>query len=1180
MPDADPATEPANQEPIPVLRSLQGRLILLVCGLVVGTAIVSVGLVVRESMSALVAQQLREMEQVTGAAVARMGLRSKALESRVEAIARDPVLAAAALEISRGQPDLQSLADIEQILVRHSQFEAQILALSFYAADGRLVRRAGGSNRPRPNSRTQADDGTPRVVAAVLRRSQEASHVVGPVVAENTLGEAHPWLIAAAPLQGTNGQLLGVVYVEHDVQEFVLTMRAEAKQRLAALGADLVFLDAGGGAIGERLAGELAGEVTKIRDWLGATPSRAASEVMDLSPGAFVVAAAGLPETALGSGHYAIIALIAGEDAVAARARSPLLGSLAASAVLLILAAALGIIFARGIFRPLERLLAAVRSFGEGADFQQVHAGNDEVGRLASAFQDMATRVQERNRALGHEVEERQRAEGESRERAQRLEASEARFRQLYESMPAGVVTAAEDGTVRTANPAALSLLGFRSESDLRRASLGADIWIGPGEYLDVLQRVRREGEVANLEIRLRRHDGRICWALASLSAVWGVSGNVVAFEMALVDITERKQAEYSQRASELRFRRLYDSNMMGVAFGSLANGMIQEANPYVLSLIGYEAGELPLSVASLLPGDWADITTRLRQSASLRQPMQAFERNLVRRDGTEVPVLINAAMLDPAREDFVAAIVDRSEAVTAERLNRELKDFFQFVLDSIEVRVAYVDARERIRFFNRAYLEWYGEDADAVRGKSIAEIVDAARYAVFAPHLRGVLAGVPQRFEYQAGSGSDTRSFQTTYQPHVGAGGEVLGFFAVSHEITETRALEARLRQSQKLEAVGQLTGGIAHDFNNLLSVVIGNVQLVERTATDEASRRSLQAALKAAGRGAELTRRLLSFSRRQAQAPQALDLGPQLEGVRDLIGQTLGGSFQIKVQATDDLWPISVDVSELENALLNLAINARDAMPGGGRIDISAENALLDAATVSALDNLESSEVVRVTVRDHGCGMDSGVAARAFEPFFTTKPEGKGSGLGLSMVYGFVRQSAGAVRVRSASGSGTTVEMFFPRSFSKPSLAGTAVAEPLRGNAERVLVVEDDAEVREVTVAMLEGLGYRTLEAADGSAALLQLALHEDIELVLSDIKMPGPMQGHHLAAEIARVYPAVPVLLATGHADLDPAIGRTSASAGLLWKPLNSGDLSLLIRSTLERSRSVPRAEMAGT
>lgn len=386
----------------------------------------------------------------------------------------------------------------------------------------------------------------------------------------------------------------------------------------------------------------------------------------------------------------------------------------------------------------------------------------------------------------------------------------------------------------------------------------------------------------------------------------------------------------------------------------------------------------------------------------------------------------------------------------------------------------------------------------------------------------------------------------------------------------------ERALLQSQKMDAVGQLTGGVAHDFNNLMQVVVGNLDVLVRSlpVSAEAHRRLAVKALGGARRAAELTQRLLAFARRQPLAPKALSANTLVTGMLDLLRRALGETVVIETVLEPNVWLIESDVNQLESAILNLALNARDAMPAGGNLTIETKNCNLGPADLDPGTQAPGAYVM-VRVSDTGAGMDENTKAHAFEPFFTTKEVGQGTGLGLSQVYGFLKQSHGQVQIESEVGKGTSIRIYFPRltgvSEEEPVPAGSTVSR--KSGTETILVVEDDPDVRSFSVEMLRGLGYRTLEAGDGPAALTLLgAQSHAVDLLFSDVVLPGGMNGQVLASQATQLFPHLKVLYTTGYArEALVHGGRLDAGVELLGKPFTYDELACRVREVLDKHPS---------
>jgi signal transduction histidine kinase/ActR/RegA family two-component response regulator len=386
--------------------------------------------------------------------------------------------------------------------------------------------------------------------------------------------------------------------------------------------------------------------------------------------------------------------------------------------------------------------------------------------------------------------------------------------------------------------------------------------------------------------------------------------------------------------------------------------------------------------------------------------------------------------------------------------------------------------------------------------------------------------------------------------------------------EIAEREKAEARLVQAQKMEAIGQLTGGVAHDFNNLLTVVVGSLDLVLRKNADESVLRLVRNALQAAERGANLTSQLLAFSRRQRLSPVALDINAVIHGMRDLLVRSIGPQVEIGTELQEDVWPALADPTQLEVMLLNLAINARDAMTNGGRIVISTSN--MDGLPEQLAGELDAGEYVCISVSDDGPGMPPDVLAHAFEPFFTTKAHGKGTGLGLAQLYGFAKQSGGAARIKSEIGQGTTVSIYLPRTHQEVIHEAYSESREKAVRRAKILVLDDDDDVRTVTRDSIKELGYEVVALGDPREALNRLA-KECFDLLITDVAMPG-MTGVEVARHVRADGNALPIVFSSGYADVQ-SFGEELSDEVVLKKPFRLTDISARIEAALDASVHEP-------
>ncbi|MFZ0694682.1 MAG: ATP-binding protein, partial [Alphaproteobacteria bacterium] len=389
----------------------------------------------------------------------------------------------------------------------------------------------------------------------------------------------------------------------------------------------------------------------------------------------------------------------------------------------------------------------------------------------------------------------------------------------------------------------------------------------------------------------------------------------------------------------------------------------------------------------------------------------------------------------------------------------------------------------------------------------------------------------------------------------------------------TERRKTAEQLQEAQKMETVGRLAGGIAHDFNNQLMVIQGNLELLlERLPLQMEARGLADRALHAAGRSADLVSQLLLFSRKQFLQPQAVDVGALIARMKDLLSSSVMETISVRISVPDDLWYAYVDPAQIENALLNLAFNARDAMPKGGTLSIEAANVEIARGQMPADLDIDPGPFVRITVADDGTGMTSEVLVRVFEPFFTTKEVGKGSGLGLSMVYGFVKQSGGYIEIASAPGRGTRVDLYLRKTEPERVAWKPRPKAAASAGGETILLAEDNPEVRKIAVSFLSQLGYRLIEAGNGPAALAVLESKQAVDLLFTDIVMPGGMSGVELARRALELRPGIKLLFATGYAEETASGGPAPAAGGhRLSKPYRKDNLAQAVWEALKNPAS---------
>ena len=501
----------------------------------------------------------------------------------------------------------------------------------------------------------------------------------------------------------------------------------------------------------------------------------------------------------------------------------------------------------------------------------------------------------------------------------------------------------------------------------------------------------------------------------------------------------------------------------------------------------------------------------------------------------------------------------------TAEALHKS-ELWIRQIADAVPALIAYVDKNNCYQFINNMHREWFGLDREQLIGSSIFDLVEERNKAQMEHDIATVLKGTEVSGEYIIRrKGRAPMDVSITFIPHFDNNGQMLGYFFLGQDLSEHKQTQRELVESQKMQALGRLTGGIAHDFNNLLTIILGNLNFIEDDSLDtEEMREVIQSCQQAAKRGGELIQRLLTFSRRQALKPESTNINALVEEFSVLLQRTLGETIQVKRFLGSGLSPALVDKNQLETCLLNLTLNARDSMPKGGKLTIRTQHYIKPDHHLTFSD-LPAGHYIMLSVSDQGEGMSDETISRAFEPFYTTKPSGVGTGLGLSMVYGFVKQSGGGIDIRSRQGGGTTIRLIFP-------IDGKASSDLQRKKRQalpeqqhaRILLVEDDEGVRQFVHRTLSKMGYTVDIAENGDFALDRLRQNPDYELVLTDIVMPGSTSGLDLYAKISKQYPQTKVLCMTGYSEqLEPSLDDKH----LLRKPFQQNELANKLKQLLK-------------
>ncbi|RTM08920.1 MAG: PAS domain S-box protein [Bradyrhizobiaceae bacterium] len=615
------------------------------------------------------------------------------------------------------------------------------------------------------------------------------------------------------------------------------------------------------------------------------------------------------------------------------------------------------------------------------------------------------------------------------------------------------------------------------------------------------------------------------------------------------------------------------------------SDGLIVFASDRVTDIFGYVPDELVgKPIDALIPERFRGRHSE-HLKAYFRQPKaRTMAVGLAlwgrRKDTTEFPAEISISPIIVAdRYAAIAAVRDVSSRRSLEALQqgaadalRESEERLRYFIKYSPAAIAMLDNELRYIVYSDRWLADYGLVGRDLRGLSHYEVFPEIPDRWRAIHRRA-LAGETLRADEDSFTRTDGRVqwLRWEVRPWFDAAGKIGGVAFLTEDITDRKRVEAQLLQAQKMEAIGQLTGGVAHDFNNLLTVILGNAAiLLDEMKSDDQNRKLVEPILEAAERGAGLTQLMLAFARRQALEPSTFDLNEVVTRMNALLRRTIGENVEVDLRLTKPLWSVTADVRQMETAILNIVLNARDAMPQGGKLTIETSNVDLSKDYAAHNVEVQPGQYVMMALSDTGSGIAPEMLNRIFEPFFTTKPVGKGTGLGLSMVHGFVKQTGGHIQVYSEVGHGTCVKIYLPRAGADATTAVPApqAPEPAATGVESILVVEDDPHVRSFAVQQLRRLGYQVTEASDGPSALQEVSRSGAPDLLFTDVVMPGGLTGRELAERITQIAPGIRVLFTSGYSEnsIDHH-GRLDPGVHLLQKPYRSEKLARKVREVLD-------------
>jgi PAS domain S-box-containing protein len=981
-----------------------------------------------------------------------------------------------------------------------------------------------------------------------------------------------PTLRVAAPVFAPDGKAAGIVIINLDMRPAFDRVRTSGRQ-----GESIYVVNKHGDYLVHPDRGrEFGWQLGAHANWQSDFPDLASS-VGSLQGVARIV-----PDPTGRSGGAALApALLAGEEWVGvietmpnAAIMAPLSAikhtSLLVGLIAVLSAAALAVLAARSLTRPISRLTAAVERIGRNGSVPIPLDADGETGVLARAFARVMDEANAKAAALEREAQEHRRTEAARDHYAER----EHLFSAAVESSNDAIITESLDGTVTGWNPAAERLLGYTAAE-----AVGQDIdFIVPSdrtsEVDDILQRVCRGERIEHHETVRRRKDGSRVEVSLSISPIKSPSGMIVGASKIARDITESKRIQKALN-QEIEERRHVFENSQDLILVLDSKGILVQISPSSEAILGYRPEEmLGRSGTEFIHPDDLEISRREMRMARQGQNPKISDTRCFHKDGRAVWMSWLGTWSEPVRRYFFVGR-DMTESRLAQQTLRESEQLARGIIDTALDAFVQTDENGSILNWNPQAEKFFGWTHQEAIGKYVMDLIIVLRadqndiklgLQRFMKTGQDRMLGRRRELMVRRRDGSEFRAELSVTATKRREGFVFNGFF---RDLTDKIAAEERLRQSEKMEALGQLTGGIAHDFNNILTVITGTIEILAEAVAKEPQLAAITKMIdEAATRGADLTQHLLAFARKQPLQPRETDVNTLIIDTVKMLRPTLGEHIEIESVFAEEACVATVDPNQLATAILNLSLNARDAMPGGGKLILETGTAFLDENYASMHGDIRPGRFTLIAVSDTGTGIPAALLDKVFNPFFTSKEPGKGTGLGLSMVYGFVKQSAGHIKIYSEEGHGTTIKMYLPPGTGEMVASEASAALAIEGGAETILVVEDDKLVREYVLTQLHSLGYATLDAGNAAEALALIEAGNEFDLLFTDVIMPGAMNGRQLASEIQNGKPGLKVLYTSGYTE--NAIihhGRLDSGVLLLAKPYRKSDLASMVRRALE-------------
>lgn len=764
--------------------------------------------------------------------------------------------------------------------------------------------------------------------------------------------------------------------------------------------------------------------------------------------------------------------------------------------------------------------------------------------------------------------------------RAERaLRKAEQKYRSIFENAIEGIFQTSPDGGFLTGNPKLAQIFGFRSPSELLATPLPANsFYVESGRRSEFSRLVQTYGAVTGFESQIRRLDGALCWISENARAVFDAAGNLLGYEGTVVDITERKRAEETLRRANDTLRAVIQASPLAIITLDL-NGIIRSWNVAAERMFGWNAGEVLDKPTPLVPDDRHHEYKELVERLARGEAFSGVQARRQRKGGELIDVSLSAAPLYDAHgkvSGIMAVIADITDIKTTEQALAHERALLRSLIDSIPDRIFYKDKNGAFVGCNAAFQKFVGRPQHEIIGRQSRDLYNGDLSKLYEEQDRQVMENHQPRRDEEWIEYPDGRKVlvEIVKTPFFGPDGQVMGLIGVSRDITERRRLEEQLRQAQKMEAVGQLAGGVAHDFNNLLTAILGSTTLLLTSSPEgDPNRDMLRDIERASLRAADLTKQLLGFSRQTLLHLEPVLLNHAVDETVGIVRRTIDPRITLVVDAEPNAWHVQADPSQMNQVLMNLCLNARDAMPEGGRLTLQTRNVSIGPEHARGHLDARAGEFVRLRVADTGHGIPIDIRPRIFDPFFTTKQPGKGTGLGLAMVFGIVKQHQGWIECHSEVGRGTHFDVYIPHLLQ--GVAGPP--KPLipmlaRGGTETILLVDDEDVIRGLGRTILQRHGYQVLLAGDGEEAVTIYQRDMDkIDLIILDLTMPR-LSGRDALRKLIQFDPNVRVLFSSGYSAEHVVDGDQPGVLGFVNKPYRPQELVLSVRMALDKARAM--------